>query len=94
MNIEDDLVLRLARLAKLDLPPERLHSLSADLKGILAMVDKLNELDLADVEPLRYVTGTEQSLRPDTVGPQLDRTAALTNAPDHDGSHFRVPRVL
>lgn len=94
MTVDDDLVLRLAKLAKLDLPPERRERLRNDLVNILAMVEKLNELDLQDVEPLRYVTGAEQVLRPDRERGHLDRAAALANAPDSDGQFFRVPRVI
>jgi aspartyl-tRNA(Asn)/glutamyl-tRNA(Gln) amidotransferase subunit C len=94
MIVDDALVLRLAKLAKLDLPPDRIADLRRDLDQILQMVDRLNELELSDVDPLRYVVGTEQSLRPDREAPHLDRTAALNNAPDHDGAYFRVPRVI
>lgn len=94
MTVDDDLVLRLADLSRLAVPADRVPKLRADLERILAMVEKLNELDLDGVEPLRYVTDAERELRPDVVGKHLDRTAALENAPDHDGAHFRVPRVI
>ena len=94
MKVDDDLVLRLADLSRLAIPEHRVEKLRGDLGNILAMVEKLNELDLDGVEPLRYVTYTEQSLRPDEVGRHLDRATALANAPEHDGAHFRVPRVI
>ncbi|THH41226.1 Asp-tRNA(Asn)/Glu-tRNA(Gln) amidotransferase subunit GatC [Neolewinella litorea] len=94
MTVDDNLVLRLADLAKLDVPEHRVGKLRDDLTRILAMVEKLNELDLDDVEPLRYVTQVEQVLRPDHVGDHLDRTRAMQNAPDSDGVFFRVPRVI
>ncbi|WP_420460594.1 Asp-tRNA(Asn)/Glu-tRNA(Gln) amidotransferase subunit GatC [Neolewinella sp.] len=94
MRVDDALVLRLAKLAKLAPPPERVEQLRGDLVRILDMVEKLNDLDLDGVQPLRYVTDSEQVLRPDTVGPHLDRATALANAPDSDGEYFRVPRVL
>ena len=94
MQVDHALVLRLAKLAKLAPPPERVEQLRGDLIRILDMVEKLNDLDLEAVEPLRYVTDTEQPLRPDAVGQHLDRIAALANAPDPDGQYFRVPRVL
>ena len=94
MTVDDELVLRLADLAKLAVPPERTEKLRADLENVLAMVEKLNELDLEGVEPLRYVTDVEQSLRPDRSGRHLNRSTALENAPDSDGEFFRVPRVI
>jgi aspartyl-tRNA(Asn)/glutamyl-tRNA(Gln) amidotransferase subunit C len=94
MTVDDELVLRLAKLAKLDLSPQRREQLRNDLVDILVMVEKLNELDLEDVEPLRYVTEVEQVLRPDRQTDHLDRPAAMANAPDSDGQFFRVPRVI
>ncbi|MGB3798298.1 MAG: Asp-tRNA(Asn)/Glu-tRNA(Gln) amidotransferase subunit GatC, partial [Lewinella sp.] len=87
-------VLRLADLSKLALAPEKVDKLRVDLENILAMVEKLNELDLDAVEPLRYVTDVEQNLRTDQVGRHLDHTTALANAPESDQSFFRVPRVI
>lgn len=94
MNVDDALVSRLAQLAKLRLTDDRVHDLCDDLNGILQMVEKLNELELDDVAPLRYVTDTEQVPRPDRVGDHLDRATAMANAPDADPAFFRVPRVL
>ena len=94
MKVDDALVLRLAELSKLALPPERVGKLRDDLVHILDMVEKLNELDLDGVAPLRYVTEVEQVLRPDAVGAALDREKAMRNAPDTDGEFFKVPRVI
>jgi len=94
MTVDDDLILRLAKLAKLELSPQDRELLRGDLIDILGMVEKLNELELEDVEPLRYVTEVEQVLRPDRQTAHLDRSAAMDNAPDGDGQFFRVPRVI
>lgn len=96
MTVDDQLISRLAKLARLAPGPAQSEKLQHDLRNILAMVEKLDELDLATVEPLRYVTGVENVLRPDEPGDHLDRDAALDNAPDADraGGFFRVPRVI
>ncbi len=94
MTVDDALVLRLAELSKLALPPERVGALRQDLVHILEMVEKLNELELNGVAPLRYVTEVEQCLRPDEVRGTLERERALRNAPDSDGEFFKVPRVI
>lgn len=94
MTVDQDLVLHLARLAKLEIDGARAESLSHDLIDILAMVNKLDELELDGVEPLRYPTGVVQRLRPDCVDRHLDREAVLDNAPRRDGPYFRVPKVI
>ena len=96
MEVDEALISRLAKLARLAPTPEQSTKLQGDLRNILGMVAKLDELDLAAVEPLRYVTGQVNDLRPDRVGNHIDREKALRNAPDadRDGGFFRVPRVI
>lgn len=94
MTIDDDLVLHLAKLARLELTTESARKLRTDLVATLAMVEKLNELDLSGVAPLRYPTDVVTVLRPDAAGTHIDRKAAMENAPDADGEFFRVPRVI
>ena len=96
MIVDDALISRLAKLARLAPTPARAAKLRGDLEGILKMVEKLDELDLESVRPLRYVTGQENDLRPDAAGHYIDRDLALKNAPDADteGGFFRVPRVI
>ena len=85
MDVNPALISHLAKLARLSPSPAEAEKLQGDLKNILAMVEKLDELDLQTVEPLRYVTGQVNDLRPDTVGRHIDREAALENAPDAGG---------
>jgi aspartyl-tRNA(Asn)/glutamyl-tRNA(Gln) amidotransferase subunit C len=96
MTVDDALISRLAKLSRLSPTPEQSVKLQRDLKNILGMVEKLDELELDAVEPLRYVTGVENVLRPDEASGHIDRDHALENAPDADveGGFFRVPRVI
>ena len=96
MTVDDKLISRLAKLSRLAPNPAQSTKLQQDLKNILGMVEKLDELKLDAVEPLRYVTGVENVLRPDTASGHIDREQALKNAPDADaeGGFFRVPRVI
>lgn len=96
MTVDDELVSRLAKLSKLNPNEQERQRLSSDLKKILSMVEKLQELDLEGVEPLRYITEVENDLRPDQVANELSHEVAMRNAPDTDveGEFFRVPRVI
>lgn len=94
MTVDDELILHLAKLSRLELTGESAIKLRADLMATLAMVEKLNELDLGSVLPLRYPIEVVTVLRPDTVGNHLERKAAMENAPDGDGVFLRVPRVI
>jgi len=96
MTVDEALLSRLAKLSRLSPTPQQSVRLQNDLVKILGMVEKLDELDLEAVQPLRYVTGVENVLRPDESGNHIERERALDNAPDADkeGGFFRVPRVI
>ncbi len=97
VTVED--VERVAELAHLELTPEETGGMLHDLNAILDYVAELNELDTAGVEPLAEVTelqaGTSATeLRADAVVPSLDRAAVMPQAPETDGSFFKVPKVI
>lgn len=96
MTVDDELVSRLAKLSKLNPDAKERQRLSKDLKKILSMVEKLQELNLDGVEPLRYITEVENDLRPDEIANELPHDVAMRNAPDTDekGEFFRVPKVI
>jgi len=95
MQVDHTLILRLEHLAKLELSESERKGLMKDLNEILAMVEKLQELDTRKVEPLIYVNEAETNVwREDLVAGQVSRKEALANAPRHDDEFFRVPKVI
>lgn len=94
MQLDNELISRLEKLARLQLSESERTQFSGDLTRILQMVDKLTELDTSGVEPLSYPTQTHQPLRADAIGAQLATEEALRNAPKHDRQFFRVPKFL
>lgn len=94
MTIDEKLISRLEQLARLELLPEEKERLRGDLNNILAMVEKLQELDTTGVEPLVYINEEVNVLRDDEVKNQVSREDALKNAPKSDGTYFRVPKVI
>jgi aspartyl-tRNA(Asn)/glutamyl-tRNA(Gln) amidotransferase subunit C len=89
--IDRDQVLHVARLARLRLGDDELDRFAGELSGVLGHVDKISGLDLSDVEPTSHVVALENVLREDRPASSLTREQALANAPDSDGSSFRVP---
>jgi aspartyl-tRNA(Asn)/glutamyl-tRNA(Gln) amidotransferase subunit C len=89
--IDRDQVLHVARLARLRLTEEELDRMQRELSGVLAHVDRISELDLADVPPTSHVVQLENELRDDEITPSLSAEQALANAPDPDDGAFRVP---
>ena len=88
-------------LAHLELTEEEQPRMLKDLNSILGYIDRLNQLDTANVEPMaqvasRYGVSQEGSsgMRPDELRPSLPHDVALDNAPASDGVFFKVPKVI
>jgi aspartyl-tRNA(Asn)/glutamyl-tRNA(Gln) amidotransferase subunit C len=92
-------VQRVAELANLELKPEETRNMLHDLNAILDHVAQLNELDTSGVAPLAQVSELEgttgaSTLREDKVLPSLERMKVMSQAPETDGSFFKVPKVI
>ncbi len=94
MKIDKQLISKLENLARLKLSEDESKDLQTDLNAILEMVEKLQELDTEGVEPLVYINEEVNVFRKDKVENQVSQDEALRNAPDHDGSFFKVPKVI
>ena len=89
--IDRDQVLHVARLARLRLDEAEVETMTGELSKVLDHIEKISELDLEGVEPTSHVVELENVLRADVPRPSLPREKALEQAPDSDGSGFRVP---
>jgi aspartyl-tRNA(Asn)/glutamyl-tRNA(Gln) amidotransferase subunit C len=103
MKISRDDVLRVAALAHLGLSPEEVETYRNQLDRILSYIDKLNELDITDVEPMAQVTysaaapdalAKHPELRDDILLPCNVSEPLLASAPDAAKPFFRVPKVI
>jgi len=87
----------IADLGNLHLTGQEIARMARDLDEILTHIDKLNELDTSNVEPMAQVLfGAEETatLRPDVEGATLDNATALANAPLSGAGQFKVPKVI
>ena len=89
--IDREQVLHVARLARLELADEEVERMSGELSGILDHVERMNELELEDVEPTSHVVALENVLRADEPRPSWPRERVLEPAPDPAQGAFRVP---
>ncbi|MBU2446048.1 MAG: Asp-tRNA(Asn)/Glu-tRNA(Gln) amidotransferase subunit GatC [Bacteroidetes bacterium] len=94
MAVTQEEVKRIAKLAKLSLTEEEEISLQKELSSILDYMDKLNEIDTSDVEPLSHPIPVENVFREDKVEKSISREDALKNAPDATEEFFKVPKVI
>ena len=91
MAISRDDVLHVARLARLELSDAEVERFREQLSAILEAVSKVQELDLADVPPTSHPLDVVNVWRDDEPRPSLPVEEALANAPEREGSSFKVP---
>jgi aspartyl-tRNA(Asn)/glutamyl-tRNA(Gln) amidotransferase subunit C len=83
-----------AHLARLQLTPEEEKKLGAQLGGILGYIEKLNQLDVTNVEPTAHAVPLVNVTRPDEIQPSLPHDDALRNAPAKANGLFMVPKIV
>ncbi len=93
-KIDQEQVRKVAKLARLELSEAEVEEFTGQLSAILDYVEKMNELDTTDVEPLAHCLPISNVLREDTAKESLGTEKALTNAPQRDGEFFKVPKIL
>lgn len=94
MKVDKETLERIAHLSRLYLKKEEEETLLQNMNNIVDWMEKLNELDTEGVEPLYHITETTNNLREDEVKDELPREKAFFNAPKHDDTFFRVPKVV
>ena len=83
-----------ALLARLELKDEEKELFSKQVGSIIEYVDKLNELDIDDVEPTAHVLPIKNVFREDELRASLPRDKALQNAPRESDGFYRVPKII
>ena len=94
MSVTKDEVKHIAKLAKLKFNDEEIDRYTDDLNEILGYVDKLNELDTENVEPLSHPIEGSNVFREDKIRKSVDTEDALKNAPESTTEYFKVPKVI
>ena len=93
-KIDFDLTRHIGLLSRLEMSDDEVQALADHLAHILQYVDKLQELDTDDVEPMAHAVALHNVLADDVIGQSLTPDAALANAPQRDGDFFKVPKVI
>ena len=94
MALDPATIGRIAKLARIRIEDWQAKQLEAELNGILAWIEQLNEVDVEGVEPLTGGAQIALKMRDDVVtdGGTVDQV--LANAPDRAGDFFAVPKVV
>jgi aspartyl-tRNA(Asn)/glutamyl-tRNA(Gln) amidotransferase subunit C len=94
MSVDRDTVSRIARLARLAVPEDRLEPLAGELNGIFNWVEMLNEVNVEGVPAMTSVVAQKLKRRQDQVTEGGVAEELMQNAPAHEGTFFVVPKVV
>jgi aspartyl-tRNA(Asn)/glutamyl-tRNA(Gln) amidotransferase subunit C len=93
-KIDQIQVRKVAKLSRLELTDQEVQEFTGQLGAILEYVEKMNELDTENVEPLAHCLPISNVFRQDSIKESLGTEKALANAPQRDEAFFKVPKIL
>jgi aspartyl-tRNA(Asn)/glutamyl-tRNA(Gln) amidotransferase subunit C len=94
MAIDAATVRKVAKLARIAEPEDRLEQLASELNGIMAWIEQLGEVDTDGVEPMTSAVHMPAPMRQDVVTEGGDPAKVLSNAPKTAGAFYVVPKVV
>lgn len=94
MSLTKDDVRKIAFLARIRVPDERLEPMAGELNNIVGWVEQLAEVNTDGVEPMTSVVDVTTPMRADKVTDGGIRDKVLANAPDGEGAFYGVPKVV
>ena len=94
MTINLKTIKHISKLSRISVDDEKAKKLAGDMNSIFDFIEKLNELDTDNIEPLTSVAETTLKLRVDEVKSGNIREEVLKNSPDENEDFFVVPRVV
>ena len=94
MTIDLKTVKHISKLARLSVDEEKANKLAGDLNSIFTFIEKLNELNTSDVQPLTSIAETTLRFRKDEIKSENIREKILKNSPEKNEDFFVVPKVV
>ncbi len=94
MTIDLKTVKHISKLSRISIDDNKAKKLGKDLNSILSFIEKLNELDTKNTEPLSSIAETTLKLRKDEIKSENIREDILKNSPDKNKDFFVVPKVV
>ena len=94
MSLEKTDVEKIAHLARINVSQEEIQQVEKKLVGIMALIEKMQEVDTDSIEPMSHALNINQPLREDKVTEKDIRDKSLSLAPHSEQSLFIVPQVI
>ncbi len=83
-----------ANLARIKITEEEKNYLATQLSKIIEYIDKLKNLKVEGIEPMRGTHIHRNILREDKVSPSIFKEDILNNSPQREKNYFKVPKVI
>ncbi len=94
MEVNDSMINKLATLARLRFNDTERESIKSDLQKMIAFVQKMDEVNTDDVQPLQHMNNLANVWREDVVQGTCNKEHALQNAAKHNNEFFMVPTMI
>ena len=94
MSLTPDQIQRIALLARIEVSPEELRSVTGRLNRVLGLIDQLQSVDTQGIEPMSHALDLVQRLRPDEVTEPDRREDYQKGAPAVERGLYLVPKVI
>ncbi len=94
MSLKAEGVIKIARLARIEIKDEEIENYAKELSGIIDFVDQLNATDTTAVEPMAHPLDQVQRLRVDEVTEGDQRKLFQSIAPEVENGLYLVPKVI
>ncbi len=94
MTIDEKTIYKVADLARIEIKKDEIFYLKLEMNKILTFMEKLNELDTTNVEPLVYMNEDVNVWREDLAKDQLSVNEGLKNSAVHNEKFFFVPKII
>ena len=94
MSVDENMVRRIAGLARIQVDDDKLPALAKELSAILGFVEQLSKVDTENVKPYTSPVEMQIKARADAVTDGGYPEDILANAPEKDDGYFAVPKVV
>ena len=94
ISIDLKTIKHISKLSRISVDDKKAEKLAGDLNSIFEFIEKLNELNTDNVEPLTSVAETTLKLRSDKVKSKNLRDQVIKNSPNENEDYFVVPKVI
>lgn len=90
----NEIIKNVSKLANLEFSDSELETITPQFDKILNYIDELSKIDLEGVEPMTHVLDSTNVMRDDEVKESITVKEAMKNAPKHNDTFFKVPKVF